>query len=90
MYHAVMEEVARFLERCYQSFESIQQKNQMERANSAIHVFNPDEKNDGASTIRARSCTSTMEKPKRIDIGRKFNETSSTIESYKQFSEFTR
>lgn len=29
MYHAVMEEVARFLERCYQSFDSIQKSNQL-------------------------------------------------------------
>lgn len=39
MYHAVMEEVARFLERCYQSIDLIQKNNQMARSKSTMTVF---------------------------------------------------
>lgn len=39
MYHAVMEEVARFLERCYHSFETIQKNGQMARSCSINHMF---------------------------------------------------
>lgn len=39
MYHAVMEEVARFLERCYQSIETITKNSQMARSRSVNHMF---------------------------------------------------
>lgn len=39
MYHALMEEVVRFLERCYQSIESIQKNNKIARSRSINHMF---------------------------------------------------
>lgn len=39
MYHALMEEVVRFLERCYQSIESMQKNNKIARSRSINHMF---------------------------------------------------
>lgn len=39
MYHAVMEEVARFLERCYQNIETITKNSQLARSRSVNHMF---------------------------------------------------
>lgn len=97
MYHAVMEEVARFLERCYHSLDAFQQNNQIGRSRSVTHVFDQDRSNESAtmsstSTIvpemRMRSNTNLMEKP-TLDFNRKLNDTAMTTDSYKNFSDFT-
>lgn len=62
MYHAVMEEVVRFLERCHQTLNAASDANRvpMSRSKSVNHVFVP---NDTSSLlnepIRARQRTST-------------------------------
>lgn len=92
MYHAVMEEVARFLERCYQSLDAFQQNSQMGRSRSVNHVFEQDRNGDTTTPeMRMRSSTNLMEKPNNLEYGGKHNDTisSTATDSYKNFSDFT-
>lgn len=49
-----MEEVARFLERCYQSIESIQKNNKIARSRSINHMF-IDQSSHSLSTVTSKS-----------------------------------
>lgn len=96
MYHAVMEEVARFLERCHHSLDAFQQRNRMARSRSVNHVYMHEHNgggNDTLSDVRMRTSTNSMEKPTNLDCnGKLLNDTISstmTTDSYKNFSDFT-
>lgn len=89
MYHSLVEEVTRFLERCILNFETIHQIKQIERSTSATHVSDPDESNSsGTSKVHSLSCMNTMEKPNRL--GRKSIGGAPSIDSYKNFAEMHR
>lgn len=87
MYHAVMEEVARFLERCYQSLDAFQQNNQMGRSRSVNHVFEQYHTNDSTPDMRMRSSTNLLDKSNTTELNETI--TSNATESYKNFSDFT-
>ncbi len=57
MYHAVMEEVVRFLDRCHQSLNAME-TNQIGRSKSINHVFG----NDCDSRARMRTSTNMMDR----------------------------
>lgn len=81
MYHAVMEEVVRFLDRCHQSLNAMD-TNQIGRSKSINHVFG----NDYDSKHRMRTGTNTMDRS--IDIGDV--ETNASLSgSYSNFRDFT-
>ncbi|KAG4071428.1 hypothetical protein HA402_011582 [Bradysia odoriphaga] len=79
MYHAVMEEVVRFLDRCHQSLNAME-TNQIGRSKSINHVFGNDY--DGKSRMR----TSTMDRS--IEIG-DVESNASLSGSYSNFRDFT-
>lgn len=96
MYHAVMEEVVRFLERCHQSLNTIQM-NQISRSKSVNHI-NMQDKNssileNGRDAIKMRSRTNakTMEKPhslmmmsldENIDVNPSPNDSFATFKDF--------
>lgn len=82
MYHAVMEEVVRFLDRCHQSLDAMQQTNQIGRSKSINHVFG----NDFDGKTRMRTSTNMMDRTSEIgDV----DGNASLSGSYTNFRDFT-
>lgn len=98
-----MEEVARFLERCYQSIETMQKNNKIARSRSINHMFIeqsgqslafPERRISDIGSLRSNlniNGNSTLEKDQLNDS---FNSnitstTSNSTESYNNFSDFT-
>lgn len=101
MYHAVMEEVARFLERCYQSIDTIQKNGQMARSSSVNHMFidHPHSNQPLRSDIH-RISTNSLDKSQcsttsstQQPLNESFTSTSTTSTSnsdtYNNFTDFT-
>lgn len=81
MYHAVMEEVVRFLDRCHQSLNAMQ-TNQIGRSKSINHVFG----NEYDAKARMRTSTNVMNRSSDIaDV----DANKSLSESYSNFRDFT-
>lgn len=81
MYHAVMEEVVRFLDRCHQSLNAMQ-ANQIGRPKSMNHVFG----NDCDGKARMRTSTNMMDRSSDIvDL----EANTSLSGSYSNFRDFT-
>lgn len=82
MYHAVMEEVVRFLDRCHQSLNAMQTNNQIGRSKSINHVF----VNDYDGKARMRTSTNMMDRSSEIgDV----EANASLSGSYSNFRDFT-
>lgn len=98
-----MEEMARFLERCYQSTETMQKNNKIARSRSINHMFIeqsgqslafPERRISDIGSLRSNlniNGNSTLEKDQLNDS---FNSnvtstTSNSTESYNNFSDFT-
>ncbi|KAJ6640857.1 hypothetical protein Bhyg_05790 [Pseudolycoriella hygida] len=82
MYHAVMEEVVRFLDRCHQSLNAMQ-TNQIGRSKSINHVFG----NDLDGKARTRTSTNVMDRSNEISDVEASN--ASLSGSYSNFRDFT-
>lgn len=82
MYHAVMEEVVRFLDRCHQSLNAME-TNQIGRSKSINHVFGNDY--DGKTRMRT-STNMTMDRSGEIGDG---ESNASLSGSYSNFRDFT-
>lgn len=102
MYHAVMEEVARFLERCYQSIETIQKNNQMARSRSVNHMFieNSNQNQQPQTDLKYRRIsTNSLDKSHGNSTGNQteqlnesFTSTSTATtnsDTYNNFTDFT-
>lgn len=68
MYHALMEEVVRFLERCYQSIESMQKNNKIARSRSINHMF-IEQSAQSAATMTTTTAAATKNERRISDIG---------------------
>lgn len=84
MYHAVMEEVVRFLDRCHQSL-NVMQTNQIGRSKSINHVFGNDF--DGKARMRtSTNCTNMMDRSSEMGDA---EANASLSGSYSNFRDFT-
>lgn len=96
MYHAVMEEVVRFLERCHQSLNSIQM-NQISRSKSVSHVYGGAPEPIGFDTSRdnkPRLRTKTMDKAfnsTMLSLSENMDTNGTTVanDSFAAFKDFT-
>lgn len=102
MYHAVMEEVVRFLERCHQSLNVMQTAQQISRSKSVSHVYghqsqdmvdatlsstNHHQQGKGASRQRIGG-TTILEKPQSLMTMMSLDETTVDISGTDSFAQF--
>lgn len=102
MYHAVMEEVVRFLERCHQSL-NVMQMNQISRSKSVSHVYGQQDSHVDTTTSqsinnhigkgRQRIASTLLDKPQSMltmmSLDENMDMNSSATDSFSQFKDFT-
>lgn len=102
MYHAVMEEVVRFLERCHQSLNVIQM-NQISRSKTVSHVYGQQDShldtttnqtmNNHVGKGRQRVASTLLDKPQSMmtmmSLDENMDMNSSATDSFSQFKDFT-
>lgn len=102
MYHALMEEVVRFLERCYQGIDTIQKNNKLLRSQNTLQgvsleqtaqpIKKPDRRSSDIGTMRINDKTTENGPTETDHLNESFtsaNSTSTSIDSFKTYSDFT-
>lgn len=99
MYHALMEEVVRFLERCYQSIEAMQKNNKIARSRSINHMFIDERRVSDIGSLRSNlniagdDKTGANVSAEKDQLNESFassvTTTTNSTDSYNNFTDFT-